>query len=128
MKVNEFVKRFGWDAIQGVIANADTKATHIKVYEHDTILIDYIHWDSLRISLKQNGEWVKLSRKYQNAPDFICIADLKRIIENHDYIESLGGYQFVKDNLPSGYFGDGDYKDLIKKCLEDMEIVNENQD
>ena len=47
--------------------------------------------------------------------------ELNRIIESHDYIESLGGYQFVKDNLPFGYFGDGDYKDLIQKCLEDLE-------
>ena len=47
--------------------------------------------------------------------------ELKRIIESHDYIESLGGYQFVKENLPFGYFGDGDYKDLIQKCLEDLE-------
>ena len=52
----------------------------------------------------------------------VDIEELKRLVESHDYIECLGGYQFVKDNLPSGYFGDGDYKDLIQKCLEDMEI------
>ena len=52
----------------------------------------------------------------------VDIEELKRLVESHDYIECLGGYQFVKGNLPSGYFGDGDYKDLIQKCLEDMEI------
>ena len=52
----------------------------------------------------------------------VDIEELKLLVESHDYIECLGGYQFVKDNLPSGYFGDGDYKDLIQKCLEDMEI------
>lgn len=54
-------------------------------------------------------------------PIIIDTVELKRIIESHDYIESLGGYQFVKDNLPFGYFGDGDYKDLIQKCLEGVE-------
>ena len=45
----------------------------------------------------------------------------QRLDESLDYIECLGGYQFVKENLQFGYFGDGDYKDLIQKCLEDLE-------
>ena len=69
-------------------------------------------------------EILKHNQDLMNISFFI---DLKRITESHEYIECLGGYQFVKENLPSGYFGDGDYKDLIQKCLEDMEIVNENQ-
>ena len=48
----------------------------------------------------------------------------QRLDESLDYIECLGGYQFVKDNLPSGYFGDGGYKDLIQKCLEDVEMID----
>ena len=47
--------------------------------------------------------------------------ELNRIIESHELINSLGGYKFVKDNSPFGYFGDGDYKELIQKCLEDLE-------
>lgn len=99
MKANEFVKKFGWDGIQGVIANADSITTHVKVYEHDTILIDYIHWDGLRISIKENGEWVRLSRKYQNAPDFICINDLKRLVESYELVGSKGGIELSKKEV-----------------------------
>lgn len=49
------------------------------------------------------------------------VKDLKRLVESHEYIECLGGCQFVKENLQFGYFGDGDYKELIQKCLEDVE-------
>lgn len=47
--------------------------------------------------------------------------ELKQLVESHDYIKSLGGISFVKDNLPLGYFGDGNYKELIQECLEDVE-------
>lgn len=47
--------------------------------------------------------------------------DLKHLAESYDYIKSLGGISFVKDNLPLGYFGDGNYKELIQECLEDVE-------
>lgn len=49
------------------------------------------------------------------------VKDLKRLVESHEYIECLDGCQFVKENLQFGYFGDGDYKELIQKCLEDVE-------
>lgn len=62
---------------------------------------------------------------HHNGYEEVCVSELIRLVESHDFIECLGGYQFVKENLPSGYFGEGEYKDLIQKCLEDMEIINE---
>lgn len=118
MKANEFVKKFGWGEIQGVVTNADSVTTHVKVYEHDTILIDYIHWDGLRISIKENGEWVRLTRKYQNAPDFICINDLKRLIESHDLVESNGGLYQARKVAHKNCF---DYPVRLLQAIADVE-------
>ena len=104
MKENEFVKRFCWDKAKEVASftsNVCADPTHF-----DSDLDIYVHFDDFKGVMDESD---------------VCIADLKRIVESHDYIESLGGYQFVKENLPFGYFGDGDYKDLIQKCLEDLE-------
>ena len=128
MNANEFVKKFGWDGIQGVITNADSITTHVKVYEHDTILIDYIHWDGLRISIKENGEWVRLSRKYQNVPDFICINDLKRLVESHELVEKYknrhGGIRF---RIRWGMFRYGDTQEFNDRLKQALNLVEQCQ-
>lgn len=105
MKTNEFVKIFGWAKAKDVssfTSNVCEDPTHF-----DSDLDIYVHFDDFKGVMDESD---------------VCIHDLKRIVESHDFIECLGGYQFVKENLPSGYFGDGGYKDLIQKCLEDVEI------
>ena len=105
MKANEFVKKFGWGDARGVIKNADTFATHIKFYGGDTLLIDYIQWDGMRISVKQNDEWIKLSRLYQEVPELIPINDLKRLVESHGLVERVGGLDRVKKALDGKHIG-----------------------
>lgn len=96
MKANKFIKKFGIDrAKQVLVASAG----------YDSFIASDI---SATVIYGLNDGYTPRE-------------DLKILVESHDYIESLGGYQFVKDNLPLGYFGDGDYKDLIQKCLEDVE-------
>ena len=103
MKANEFVKKFGW---------SDAKKTSNPKYETINKELHYC----VRIEDYTDG-----LDDYEPCPDCVNIADLKRIVESHDYIKSLGGTYFVKDNLPLGYFGDGNYKELIQECLEDVE-------
>lgn len=124
MKANKFVKKFGLGVVKNIIKNSDEVTSHIRVYDSENLLIDYIQWDGIRISVKQNDKWIKLHRVHQELPKlFITIEYLKRLVESHELVEKVGGLENAKTFDEDSVYCIAHLTDLdsLKKSIADVE-------
>lgn len=121
MKANEFVKNCGIDSAKDILKNKRSwidKKSGRKLTDNSFVLKSKTY--EYAIGTLYMGNFSDYDENSYRV-DEVNLLLLKRLVESHDYIKSLGGISFVKDNLPLGYFGDGNYKELIQECLEDVE-------
>ena len=81
MKANEFVKKFGWGEAK--------KTSNPK---HETIDNDLHYCTGIK-------DYTDGFDDYEPCPDCVNIADLKRLVESHELVESFGGLLNVKNSF-----------------------------
>jgi hypothetical protein len=79
VKANEFIKKFGW---------GEAKKTSNPKYE--TIDNDLHYCTGIK-------DYTDGFDDYEPCPDCVNIADLKRLVESHEFINERGGLEHVKN-------------------------------
>ena len=89
MKANEFVKKFGWEEAAEIVCGVPEKFRFK--------CLSNVCWDN---------NTYKYSDRFKPRLSLVNMADLKRLVESHELVESFGGLKMAKEslkNLPSEY-------------------------
>jgi len=97
MKATEFVKKHGWEKSKSTLTNAHHKTTHF--YCGWMGLVDYFYkheslgWCQLDIRTKGWDSDRCTQGIHPPVNAMVSVDELKRLVESHDLVESIGGIE-----------------------------------
>lgn len=123
MKANEFVKKLGVEVAKKVLSGSPSNAQSYQDGYYFRTSPEFLfhngfhHWEMTT----NNGKWFK-----DKGFSPILIDDLKRLVESHDLVESLGGLEKAKELLVEVANRDHRYaqyfeKPALEKAIADVE-------
>ena len=106
MKANEFVKKHGWNSL--LIAKTLPKFNRYKYVIFYADEIDF------------SNEFHAGRKSYMFA-----VAEVKRLVESHELVESCGGLQSVGEKLTHGLYESRAVIERLKQAIADVESCME---
>lgn len=99
MKANEFVKKFGWDEAKECIANTPED------------------WDYAYVVIESK----EIQRYMPSYGDYCSLANLKRLVESWELVDSMGGLEKAKTRCYPAKHLIMDSYHRLKQAIADVE-------
>ena len=107
MKANEFVKKFGWEEAAEIVCGVPEKFRFK--------CLSNVCWDN---------NTYKYSDRFKPRLSLVNMADLKRLVESHELVQSKGGIEKAKAIVADSFIwglGGRVYANPLEQAIADVE-------
>ncbi|WP_180082579.1 hypothetical protein [Acinetobacter sp. YH12123] len=106
MKANEFVKKFGWEEAKEIVDNLPEKFKFKP--------LGSVCWDN---------NTYKYSDRFKPRSSLVNMADLKRLVESWELVESYGGIQKIREDTVDleEWEENSELWKMVKQAIQDVE-------